>query len=401
MTTLASGLHQVPFLQPLTNDQIAQVVALGTRLIVPAGGVLFRKGDIGHCMYVILAGKVQIYLDAGEGQVLVLGVLEPGDFFGEMALIDGGPRSAGALTVSPCELFVLERAAFLDLLTVSPEMLGRLFANLTERLRATDERYLQEEIAKQTVRADMERARHRSLAQMVAGVAHEVNTPLGIINTAASIIKRELTSETLMALAGDRKLKMLIDDLLETTDLMQKNITRAHALIQSFKNLSVSQIVDTKGSLKLVELVNEILALFSIQAKKSKLELEFTHSLSEDQTWVGYRGHLSRILLNLLTNVERYAYPGGIGGKVEVRLSSAPPRYILVVRDHGAGISPENLPRIFEPFFTTARTQGGTGLGLAMVYNLVTAALHGTVNAESTLNQGTTITITFPQVVPD
>ena len=59
MTTLASGLHQVPFLQPLTNDQIAQVVALGTRLIVPAGGVLFRKGDIGHCMYVILAGKVQ------------------------------------------------------------------------------------------------------------------------------------------------------------------------------------------------------------------------------------------------------------------------------------------------------------------------------------------------------
>src|SRR5437667_37509 len=263
MTTLASGLHQVPFLQPLTNDQIAQVVALGTRLIVPAGGVLFRKGDIGHCMYVILAGKVQIYLDAGEGQVLVLGVLEPGDFFGEMALIDGGPRSAGALTVSPCELFVLERAAFLDLLTVSPEMLGRLFANLTERLRATDERYLQEDIAKQTVRADMERARHRSLAQMVAGVAHEVNTPLGIINTAASIIKRELTSETLMALAGDRKLKMLIDDLLETTDLMQKNITRAHALIQSFKNLSVSQIVDTKGSMNLVELVNEILSYFT------------------------------------------------------------------------------------------------------------------------------------------
>ena len=70
MTTLASGLHQVPFLQPLTNDQIAQVVALGTRLIVPAGGVLFRKGDIGHCMYVILAGKVQIYLDAGEGRLL-------------------------------------------------------------------------------------------------------------------------------------------------------------------------------------------------------------------------------------------------------------------------------------------------------------------------------------------
>src|SRR5438094_10502145 len=119
MTTLASGLHQVPFLQPLTNDQIAQVVALGTRLIVPAGGVLFRKGDIGHCMYVILAGKVQIYLDAGEGQVLVLAVLEAGDFFGEMALLAAGPRYAVLLSVSTCELFALERAAFLDLVDVS------------------------------------------------------------------------------------------------------------------------------------------------------------------------------------------------------------------------------------------------------------------------------------------
>ena len=91
MTTLASGLHQVPFLQPLTNDQIAQVVALGTRLIVPAGGVLFRKGDIGHCMYVILAGKVQIYLDAGEGQVLVLGApLVIAFVYGSVGMLDRG-----------------------------------------------------------------------------------------------------------------------------------------------------------------------------------------------------------------------------------------------------------------------------------------------------------------------
>src|SRR5204863_9145700 len=128
---------------------------------------------------------VQIYRDAGEAPVVVWGVLAPGDFFGETALIDVGPRSAGALTVGECELFVLERAAFLDLLSVSPELLSRLFAGLTERLRATDERYLQEEIAKQTIRADMERDQDRSLAQMVAGGAHAVNTALGLISTAA------------------------------------------------------------------------------------------------------------------------------------------------------------------------------------------------------------------------
>jgi signal transduction histidine kinase len=251
----------------------------------------------------------------------------------------------------------------------------------------------------------MERDRHRSLAQMVAGVAHEVNTPLGIISTGASIVKRELSSETVTALTADRKVKMVVEDLLETADLMDKNIKRAHMLIQSFKNLSVSQIADTKETLCLPEVVNEILALFSIQARKAKLDVEFTQFLPEDgQTWVGYRGHLSRILLNLLTNAERYAYPGGKGGKVEVTLrseSAAAPRFLLTVRDRGCGILPEHLPHIFEPFFTTGRMQGGSGLGLAMTYNLVTASLHGTINAESTLNQGTTVIVTFPHVVPD
>jgi signal transduction histidine kinase len=405
MTPLAAGLQQVPFLQPLTDGQLAQLIERGRRLSLPAGEVLFRKGDAGHCMYAILAGQVQIYLEAGEGRNVTLHVLDSGDFFGEMALLDGGARSAAALTLSPCELFVLERAAFLGLLTASPELSLRLFAGLSGRLRATDERYLLEEIAKQTIRADMERDRHRSLAQMVAGVAHEVNTPLGIISTGASIVKRELSSATVTALTADRKVKMVVDDLMETADLIEKNIKRAHTLVQSFKNLSVSQIVDTKETLCLPEVVNEILALFSIQARNAKLDVEFTHSLPEQgQTWVGYRGHLSRILLNLLTNAERYADPGGNGGKVEVTLrseSGAAPRFLLTVRDRGCGISPDHLPHIFEPFFTTGRMQGGTGLGLAMTYNLVIAALHGTVNAWSTLNQGTTVIVTFPQVIPD
>jgi signal transduction histidine kinase len=187
---------------------------------------------------------------------------------------------------------------------------------------------------------------------------------------------------------------------------MQKNIARAHTLIQSFKNLSVSQIVDTKETLSLPEVVNEILSLFSIQARKARLEIEFRNGLAEhEQSWVGYRGHLSRILLNLLTNVERYAYPADTGGRVEVSLESqtggGTPRFVLSVRDWGSGIAPEHLPQIFDPFFTTGRGRGGSGLGLAMVYNLVSAALHGTVKARSAPGEGTTITVIFPRVIPD
>jgi len=199
---------------------------------------------------------------------------------------------------------------------------------------------------------------------------------------------------------------MLVADLLETADLMQKNIVRAHTLIQSFKNLSVSQIVDTKETLGLPAVVEEILALFSIQARQAKLDVTFTHTLPEPQrTWAGYRGHLSRILLNLLTNVERYAYPDGTGGQVAVTLDTHTdhqgPHFLLTVRDWGCGIAPENVPHVFDAFFTTGRGKGGTGLGMAMVYNLVTESLHGTIHLESAPSQGTTVTVTFPHIVPD
>jgi CRP-like cAMP-binding protein len=344
MTELKKGLRKVPFLQPLEDFQLEVVIKRGRRMPLQTGAVVFRKGDAGNCMYLILDGRVQIYLETKEGRAAVLRVLEPGEFFGEMALLDGGARSANALALAPCELFVLERASFLDLLTSSPELLSRLLSGLTERLRATDERYLQEEIAKQTLSAETERERHRALAALAALVAGEV--------------------------AG----------------LIQKNIAQAHVLIQSFKNFSAGQINESRETLRLPELVNEILALFSIQARKANLEVEFTHTLVEDhQTWVGYRGALSRVLLNLLTNVERRAHTGAKPSKVDVTLKfeqGAAPSYVLEVRDGGRDVSSRDPD-------------------LVMVQKLVTEALDGTLHVESKAGHGATFTVTFPQVVPD
>src|SRR5262245_23864387 len=171
MATLTGSLRQVPFLQSLTDCQLAQLVERGQRQAIAAGQVLFHKGDAGHCLYAILAGQVQIYLQDDHGHVVVLSFLKAGEVFGGMALWDGGVRSASAVSLSPGELFLLERDTFVDLLTTSPQLLSRLFADLTQRIRTTDERYFRDELAKQTLRADMERERHRSLAQMVAGVA--------------------------------------------------------------------------------------------------------------------------------------------------------------------------------------------------------------------------------------
>src|SRR5262249_46324640 len=123
--------------------------------------------------------------------------------------------------------------------------------------------------------------------------------------------------------------------------------------------------------------------------KRNQIGVDFDNRLPDGAgAWVGYRGYLSQILLNLLTNVERYAYPAGQGGKVAVALGlEGAEHFALEVRDFGRGIPAANQERVFEPFFTTGRGAGGTGLGLTIVYNLVTTALKGRITLNSVEGQ--------------
>jgi signal transduction histidine kinase len=402
--SLEAALRSVPFLGNLTGDQLEWLIDRGQVTSADADRVLFREGDGADCLYVVLSGQVRIYQRADDAHEVEVSLVSPGQVFGEMALIDGGTRSASAATVVASTFFVLDRPGFLELLVGSSEALSRLLTHLTESVRRTTSRYVKEELARERLRVEMEIARHRSLAQMVAGVAHEVNTPLGIISTAASVILRELTSETLTALTTDGQVKTALTDALEATELVQKNVVRAHTLIQSFKKVSVGEIADTRETMDLPEALAESLHLFSINARKAGLTVELdTERAGEHRTWTGYRGHLSRILLNLLTNIERYAYPDGIGGRVAVSLGidheRRPPAFVITVQDFGRGIAPDDLPRICDPFFTTGRGRGGTGLGMTIVHTLVTSALQGTLAIESELGRGTTVRLTVPQTV--
>src|SRR5947207_945890 len=106
MTDLAKGLRQVPYFQALEDFQLQHLIRCGKQASLESETVLFRKGDTGHCMYVILSGQVQIYLEDVEGRTAILRVLEPGEFFGEMALLDSGARSANARAIGACEVFI-------------------------------------------------------------------------------------------------------------------------------------------------------------------------------------------------------------------------------------------------------------------------------------------------------
>ena len=209
MTELNQALRQVPFLESLEDSQIDYLVKVGKRVPLKSGELLFRKGDPGRCMYVILEGRIQIYMESSDGQAAVLRVLEATQFFGEMALLDGGERSANALTLTPCEVFSLERALFLNLITTTPELLTRLLSGLSERLRRTDERYL----------------------APMAGVEQEIRSPLDAIIANVRTIKQDLSVEL-----GSPLLKPFVDKIWNAAEVIEKNGAKAKALLQKLSS---------------------------------------------------------------------------------------------------------------------------------------------------------------------
>ena len=402
----AAALKQVPIFKHLDDRHVQSLVARADHLTLDAGQLVFREGDAPDNLYVILTGRVRVYHEAARGQAIELDVLGEGTLFGELALLDSGPRSASIATLTWCDFLVVDKSLFAVLIhETPPEVVLQMLADLSQKIRLSNERRIQEQLAKQALRTEMELERHRALSQMVAGVAHEINTPLGIAHTAAHIIRQALTSPATTGLLHEHAGKRALDDMLEAADLLARNIQRVYTLIQDFKRVSVGQLTDVEEQMNLSEAVAEIVRLFEVSARQARLEIVVEDRLpATSQTWVGYRGYLSQVLLNLLTNVERYAYPPGTGGRVELILAADEgqvPTFTLMVRDFGQGIRPEDLPHVFDVFFTTGRSRGGSGLGLAIVHTIVTGPLHGSIDITSEPGAGTTVTVVFPQAIAD
>jgi signal transduction histidine kinase len=251
-------------------------------------------------------------------------------------------------------------------------------------------------------RATMER--HRSVAQMVAGVAHEINTPLGIASTALSIIESRLSSlQNGEHFKTNNEDKEIFADILEATAFLKDNVIRAHKLVEGFKKISVSQITETKETVDLPVLLADAVELFNINARRANITTHIDSSnLTYKKAWKGYPGYFTQIILNLLQNIERYAYTSGQGGKVDIAVADKNDEsFIITVRDYGKGISHDNITKVFDPFFTTGRDKGGSGLGLAIVHNIVTTALQGSIEVSSDIDKGTMFSIRIPKIIID
>ena len=239
-----------------------------------------------------------------------------------------------------------------------------------------------------------------ALGGLVAGVAHEVNNPIGISLTVASSFSRraEMFDAELKSDAPLRRsqLQEFVRVSRDAAQQLVANLHRAGELIQSFKQVAVDRSHAERRQFSLSESTDQIIASLRPVLKKAPIALSV--DVPEGLVIDGYPGSYGQILTNLFLNAANHAFADGRSGAISI---AAKPRgnddVEIIFSDNGAGMTPDVQRQAFDPFFTTRRSEGGTGLGLHIVYNLVTQQLGGRMMLDSRLGQGTTFRIIIPR----
>ncbi len=244
--------------------------------------------------------------------------------------------------------------------------------------------------------------KHASLGRMVAGFAHEINTPVGIalgaISESEEVIKklREMLNQDEVS---EEDFLALINTLGQAGKLALSNLTRASNLVKSFKRTSIDQASEHLCVFNMQQLINDVLATVSNQFKRTTIKIKV--DCPAEIFITGAPGLFEQLLTNLLLNSLMHAFdPGAQSGNITISVAQLPNETIeLTFADDGKGMAPEVVERAFEPFFTTARNQGGSGLGLYVCYSVVTTQLGGTIMLQSVPGEGCSFTIIFPSKV--
>jgi len=268
----------------------------------------------------------------------------------------------------------------------------------TLELQRTNQ-FLQEsiEILGRTRKQLVESEKMAALGGLVAGVAHEINTPLGIGVTAASyLVERTQAIEWLYQEEQMKRsdLEKYLDTAQKASTMILVNLQRAKENIESFKQVAVDQTYDTIRPFRFKQCIDNV--LLSLYPKLKWTQHTVTVHCPEDLEVESYPGAFSQIITNFVMNSLIHGFEHCPQGQIELQVSEANGVLRLRYYDNGKGMNDKECSRIFEPFYTTKRGQGGTGLGLHIVYNLVTQRLHGHIECESTLGAGTTFTIEVP-----
>ena len=327
--------------------------------------VIFEEGEPGDCLYLVCEGSIRISKLGRGGKQETLGFIQPGNFFGEMALIDGQPRSAQASAVETTVLCKVDHASFDRILAcTSREVMMNFLRSVVERLRGTNSHYITE----------LMRSERLSLVGgMSNSIVHDLKTPLQAILSCTELITSKCSDPVIGRFVGI--IKRAVDNM---TDMTQELLDFARG--QSSLQLEVASCGQVIG-----ELENQLMQVIPAHIHFER-EIEPTGEVLVDS------GRFARMLLNLVKNAVEAMPKGGI---LWLRVRERNGQVIFNVSDTGCGIDAELQKRIFEPFVTFGKSKG-TGLGMAIVKS-VAEAHHGTIQLTSEIGVGTSVEISVPR----
>ncbi len=253
------------------------------------------------------------------------------------------------------------------------------------------------ESLKQTHNQLIQSEKTAALGGLVAGVAHEVNTPIGVSVTAASYLDEK--NREIMELLESSKLKKVdmekyINTTLETINILMINLERASKLVKSFKQVAVDQSTEGKRIFLIKDHINDVLLSLNPKIKKTKHKILF--DCDDNLKIYASLGGLSQIITNLFMNSLIHAFEDKEEGIIFIHVLKEFDEIIIEYSDNGKGINENDIRKIYEPFFTTKRGNGGTGLGLNIVYNIVVNEYKGSIKCKSSPGNGATFIIRIP-----
>ncbi len=250
---------------------------------------------------------------------------------------------------------------------------------------------------KQTQIQLVESEKLASLGGMMSGLAHELNTPIGIAITAASTIAgrfKDLGGAGQSTEADPKELSKFLLMVNEASKIIEGNLNRAAQLIKSYRDVSVDRATDEVRKIKLADYLEEILIYLRPTYKNTKHKIEI--ECPEEVSITTVPGGFSQIIINLINNSLIHGFDESVGGTILIKVDMAEDSVRLTYTDNGKGVPARDVQKVYEPFYTTRKGQGGTGLGLHLVRQIVEEKLQGTISLTSDVGQGVRFEIDLP-----
>jgi signal transduction histidine kinase len=335
-----------------------------------AGEVIFREGDPGDLMYLVGQGSVKISKSGRGGQQETLGFIKSGNFFGEMALLDGEPRSAMATAAESTLLGTVDEPTFQHILALAPSRLHMNFLrSVTERLRSVNSHFITE---------IMRSERLSLVGAMANSIIHDLKNPICIVRCCSDLIAQDSTDPRVRELTAmtDKAINGMLAMTQELLDYARGSTSLA------CENVSIWRLLDelNQQSLRLLPGHN----------------IQFAKNIRYDGNLFVDLPRFTRVLANLIKNA-REAMPSG--GILTISTDLVHGQVVIRISDTGIGIPAELLPKLFEPFVTHGKSNG-TGLGMAIAKSVITAH-KGKISVASVQGNGTTVDIRLPAPAVD